>query len=385
MAAFKTITEMKDVLLGEPVRVEVRLLQLDSHNPRLVSATNIDSDDDVIRELHDEGELSELLQSISSNGYLDFEPLVVTLVKPSDKRLTVLEGNRRLAAIRVLTDKKLAARLSIAAPDIPPSLAPTLDAVRVIRVASRADARPFIAFKHINGPHRWESFAKAKFAADWYAAEKKKGEQGLSLTQIAERIGDNHDTIKRMVAAIYVLDQAEEKRIFLIGNRTTKKFPFSHLYTALSRSEYMTYLGLDEGWTRFDPKPNPISKANLPKLREVLSWIFGSKNDDELPVIRSQNPDIKNLGIVLSHTAAVRVLREQRSLEKALAQATPPEEKLSSALVRSLGYLQEAVNNLRAFDGNDRSLFDIVEDISELVDTLHSRMTEKMEKAKESK
>jgi hypothetical protein len=385
MAATTAISKISDVPLGEPVRVDVGLLQLDAHNPRLIIAAEVHNDDAIIRELHDEGELSELLQSISSNGYLDFEPLVVTLVKSSEKRLTVLEGNRRLAAIRVLTDPKLAERLSISAPEVPTSLADTLKAVRVIRVATRAEARPFIAFKHINGPHRWESFAKAKFAADWYAAEKKRGKEGLSLTDIAERIGDNHDTIKRMVAAIYVLDQADESKVFSIDNRTTRKFPFSHLYTALSRSEYMTYLGLDEGWTRFDPKPNPISKSNLSKLKEVLSWIFGSRKDDELPIIRSQNPDIKNLGIVLSHSSAVHVLREQRNLEKALAQATPPEEKLSSALVRSLGSLQEAVNNLRAFDGTDRSLFDIVEDISELVETLRSRMSEKMDKAKESK
>lgn len=386
MAAPKVISGIDDVPLGEPVRVETGLLQLDPHNPRLItSANDIRNDDAVIRELHDEGELSELLQSIASNGYLDFEPLVVTLVKPSDRRLTVLEGNRRLAAIRVLTDPKLASRLSITAPEVGASLAPTLKAVRVIRVGSRADARPFIAFKHINGPHRWESYAKAKFAADWYAAEKKRGEAGLSLTEIAERIGDNHDTIKRMVAAIYVLDQAEERRLFSVDDRTTRKFPFSHLYTALSRSEYMAYLGLDEGWTRFDPKPNPISKQNLPKLKEILNWIFGSKKDNQLPVVRSQNPDIKNLGVVLSHSAAVHVLREQRDLEKALAQATPPEEKFSSALVRSLGHLQEAVSNLRAFDGSDRSLFEIVEDISELVDTLHTRMKEKMDKAKETK
>jgi len=386
MATAKVISSISDVPIGEPVRVETDLLQLDSLNPRLItSAVDTRSDDATIRELHEEGELSELLQSISSNGYLDFEPLVVTLIKPSDKRLTVLEGNRRLAAIRVLTDPKIAARLSISAPDVPTALASTLKAVRVMRVAARADARPFIAFKHINGPHRWESFAKAKFAADWYNAEKEKGDSGLSLNEIAERIGDNHDTIKRMVAAIYVLDQAQAKKIFSVDDRTTKRFPFSHLYTALSRSEYMTYLGLDEGWTRFDPKPDPITNQNLPKLKDVLNWIFGSKKDGELPVVRSQNPDIKNLGQVLAHSAAVHVLREQRDLEKALAQATPVGEKFSSALVRSLSDLQEAVSNLRAFDGKDRSLFDLVEEISELVQTLHSRMTEKMEKAKESK
>jgi hypothetical protein len=386
MAQSEAISDIDSVPFGEPVRIVTDLLQLDARNPRLISsAAHLRDDDAVIRELHDEGELSELLQSISSNGYLDFEPLVVTLIKSSDKRLTVLEGNRRLAAIRVLTEPTLASRLSITAPDVPAPLLPSLKAVRVIRVANREDARPFIAFKHINGPHRWESFAKAKFAADWYNTEKKRGEAGLSLNDISERIGDNHDTIKRMIAAVYVLDQAKETNIFVIEDRTTTKFPFSHLYTALSRSEYMAYLGLDEGWTRFDPKPNPVVKSNLPKLKEVLSWIFGSKKDGNFPIIRSQNPDIKNLGVVLAHSAAVHVLREQRDLDKALSQATPPEEKLSSALVRSLSSLQEAVNNLRAFDGTDRSLFEIVEEISELVEQLRGRMTEKMEKAKEAK
>ncbi len=380
------ISRIVDVPIGEPVMVETDLLQLDASNPRLINSDSAKrTDDAIIRELHDVGELSELLQSISSNGYLDFEPLVVSLIDVSDTHLTVLEGNRRLAAIRVLTDPALAKRLSITRPYVPPAVVPTLKAVRVMRVANRADARPFIAFKHINGPHRWESFAKAKFAANWYDAEKKLGEKGLSLTQIAERIGDNHDTIKRMVAAIYVLNQAQEEAIFSVDDRATRKFPFSHLYTALSRSEYMKYLGLDEGWTRFDPKPSPINKENLPKLAEVLNWVFGSKQGDQRPVVQSQNPDIKNLGTVLAHSGAVHVLREQRDLEKALSQAVPPEEKLSSALVRCRDELREAVNNLRAFSGTDRALFEIVEDIVDLTETLRSRMQDKIDKVKDPK
>ena len=146
----------------------------------------------------------------------------------------------------------------------------------------------------------------------------------------------------------------------------------------------MKYLGLDESWNRFDPKPNPVARQHLQRLKEVLHWIFGSKKDGERPVIRSQNPDIKNLGIVLADTGAVHVLREQRDLERALTQATPPEERLSSALVRSRESLQDAVNGLRAFDGSDRALFAIVEDIVELAQTLKVRMAEKMEKAKHS-
>ncbi|MEZ5284996.1 MAG: hypothetical protein R2712_09350 [Vicinamibacterales bacterium] len=35
-------------------------------------------------------------------------------------------------------------------------------------------AREFIGFKHINGPHKWDAIAKARFAANWYRKERGK-------------------------------------------------------------------------------------------------------------------------------------------------------------------------------------------------------------------
>ena len=67
----------------------------------------------------------------------------------------------------------------------------------------------YIGFKHINGPHRWDALAKARFAATWYRKERK---HGLTLEKIAQRLGDRHDTVVRLVNGIFVLDQAEEKR-----------------------------------------------------------------------------------------------------------------------------------------------------------------------------
>jgi len=56
----------------------------------------------------------------------------------------------------------------------------------------------------------------------------------VTLEEISGKIGDRHDTIKRMVAAIYVLEQAEREGIFSLSDRKIAKFNFSHLYTALS-------------------------------------------------------------------------------------------------------------------------------------------------------
>lgn len=376
----KATRKSTELPFNEPELISPNELSLDPDNPRLILGPGgKPSEDTIIRLLHREGELGELLQSISSSGYLDFEPLVV--LRPGSKgTYTTLEGNRRLAALKLFRDQALADRLQIQLPDLSAKDRKSLESVRVIRVHSRADARSFIAFKHINGPHRWDSYAKAKYAANWYKEELESNPEA-SLTDIAETIGDRHETIKRMVAAIYVLEQADNESIFSIDDRATRRFPFSHLYTALSRSEYMVYLGLEGGWTGWEPEPNPIPQDRLARLQEVLHWIYGFKPDDIEPVIRSQNPDIKRLGEVLNSRAAIAVLRSEKSLTKAYEQTTPVDEKLSASLVAGQKALREAVSSLKAYDGKDRSLLDIAEEIRESAEIVHDRMKSRFEVA----
>ncbi len=304
--------------VGTTRRVPVEQLRLDRHNPRLVGAAAAASDEAIIAQLYRSAELDELLQSISTNGYLDIEPLVA-VAAPEGDALIVLEGNRRLATLRLLREpdlvRKIASseRLTISVPDFENAVRPTFGRVTVYQVASRQEARPFIGFKHINGPAKWDAYAKARFAADWYRQE------GVTLEQIAEAVGDRHATVKRMVSAIYVLEQASKRNLFEIDDRDTPKFNFSHLYTALSRSQYMDYLGLEPGWARHDPQPDQIPEDKLPELKNVLVWIYGSESADTRPVVRVQNPDIKRLGEVLAHTEARHVLEQTGDLDQAHA------------------------------------------------------------------
>lgn len=369
-----TLKQPADVPLQKNCKVPAEWLRLDFRNPRLIGFGEGTTDEKIIAQLYRSEELSELLQSIAANGYLDIEPLIVEL---QDDSFTVLEGNRRLAAIRLFREEGLAdrihqsERLRIAVPDLPEEFRPTLESVSVYRVASRDDARSFIGFKHINGAAKWESYAKAKFAADWFRTGN------TSLEKIAEKIGDKHDTIKRMVAAIYVLEQAETAGIFSLDDRNAAKFNFSHLYTALSRSQYMEFLGLDAAWARYEPQPNPIPTNKLNALKDVLVWIYGSKSENKQPVIQSQNPDIKRLGEVLCSTEGLHMLRAERSLDESHSSTQPADERLSSSLIRARNMLREATNGLRGYDGRDESLLNIAEDISETAQTILSRMQKK--------
>ena len=367
-----------DIPLASVMPVPVEWLVLDHQNPRLVSINGEASDTAIIAQLYRAEDLSELLQSIAANGYLDIEPLIVLEEKG---RLIVLEGNRRLAAIRLFQKPGLATcvfdqeRVKITPPDISDRLRSTLDSVSVYRVADRKAARSFIGFKHINGAAKWESYAKAKFAADWYR------DDGVSLADIAARIGDKHDTIKRMVNAIYVLEQAASAGIFRIEDRVNPRFNFSHLYTALSRAPYMEFLGLEAAWSRYDPSPDPIPSDKLDQLCEILKWLYGSQEENASPVVQSQNPDIKHLGEVLTSSAGLTVLRATSSLSEAQASTQPADRKFSEALLRARREVREASNSLRGFDGHDRALVDIAEDISETAQTMHDRMKKKMREA----
>lgn len=82
-------------------KVPTEQLCLDRLNPRLLGESKNESDEAIIARLYRAAELDELLQSITANGYLDIEPLIV-IHHPDGSGYIVLEGNRRLAALRLL-------------------------------------------------------------------------------------------------------------------------------------------------------------------------------------------------------------------------------------------------------------------------------------------
>lgn len=365
--------------VGTTAKASIARLQLDRDSPRLMDREEHATDQSFIARLHSAG-LDDLLQSISTNGYLDIEPLIAMGTADSDE-LTVLEGNRRLAALRLLREPELASRIAaptsvrITVPKVEDSLRHTLDEVTVYRVEKRDHARAFIGFKHINGTAKWSAYAKARFAADWY----REGEVGID--RIASALGDRHGTVKRMVAAIYVLEQATGERLFDIEDRCTPKFNFAHLFAALSRSQYQEYLGLASDWPPDEPRPAPVPREKLACLREVLLWIYGSTAADIPPTVRTMNPDIRRLGEVLPHAEAREILAAGYALHQAHAATEPMDRRFLLSLLQARTAIRDAAGSLRAYDGQDESLLDITEDVKATSDGVYRNMLGKRREA----
>ena len=148
-------------------RMSVDDLLFDAENPRLVEYTlsATPSQFDLLKALWEKMAVEEVAMSIAHSGYFEHEPLFVE--RRSDGKFVVIEGNRRLAAVKLLLDGEL--RKRIGAKDLPSidaidrSRRATLQTLPVIQTTRKKVWR-YLGFKHVNGPSTWGSYAKAQYS-----------------------------------------------------------------------------------------------------------------------------------------------------------------------------------------------------------------------------
>lgn len=364
--------------LRESKLCPIGLLQLDKVNPRLQTGGEFIVDDElsIINALSDIAALDELITSICNNKYLNLEPLIV--IGDSDNGpFRVLEGNRRLASIKLISDPVLAKEVGVKVPqNIDQEIKDSFSEVLVYRVEKEVDARAFIGFKHINGPQRWDAYAKARYVTEWYKNSNGK----TSISEIAAKMGDNNNTLRAYIYSILILEQAETEKVWSIKDRSNVgRFGFSHFYTALGRKEYQEFLGLTGGWSDTPPM-KPLDSNKLDDLAEVLAYLYGSKSDDRTPLIKSQNPDLKDIGLALVHPTARLILQNRGTLDEARDELKSASDAFHDALTVVNIKISRAIKLMPKYDGGRIEIDDLVDEIFEQADTLKTMNDKKKQR-----
>lgn len=332
-------------------------LHFDRHNPRLFLKRE-QSEDELILRLWREFAVDEVALSIAHNGYFRHEPLFVTT---EGKRRVVVEGNRRLAAVRLLCSSEL--REQVGATDLP-----TISSVRKKELkklptieCQRGEIWQYIGFKHVNGPQPWRSYAKAEYVA-WV-----HNELNVPLEDIADKIGDRHATVSRHYRGLMVLHQAESSGVYDIADRWKNHFAFSHLFTGLGYRNIQKFLGIDNA-TSF--QPNPIPENNLKNLGYFLRWLYGQKSTNTRPLVQSQNPDLRRLEDTLGYEPGLIALKRGLPLDIAEEISTGDEELFRANLMDARRHLQYARGKQLTGDRGDVDTLQIAREILDLADHL---------------
>lgn len=343
------------------VDLPVDQLRLDTENPRLAWRLDGDSQEKLARILWTEMSVDEVAWSIAENGFFRSEPLFVIIADPEEtnpkkREYIVIEGNRRLTAVLLLRDDKLRKKLNATKlPDIDSDRRTSLDQLPAIVYKDRESLWTTVGFRHINGIKAWDSFSKAEYVANVHE------NYGVSLDEIADRIGDRHDTVKRLYRGIKILEQAEQQGIFAKEDRTRNRFYFSHLYTAVDQKEFQDFLGIERDSSL---SPHPVPGDRLGELGELMTWLYGKKSQGTEPVVRKQNPDLNSLRRIIGVPESLSALRKGYSLDRSFDIAIGDKQRFRDALTSAKIELQTAQSTVVTGYFGDEDLYRLIRDIN---------------------
>ena len=319
------------------VMVPVENLLLDHANPRLSSGAGGSSQEALLEELYRRYNLRDVLLSLAQHGYFSEEPLIAVPRGNGDidkaKEFTVVEGNRRLAALKLLLFEE--ARKSVDSKGLPePTIEalPKLNPVPVKLYEHRAEIIPYLGVRHITGVKPWDSQSKAKYVRELV-------EEGYSISEVTKMVASRSDVVSRGLLTLYVLEQANNNAAEPWGEQA-ESFSFSFLYTALGYSSTQKLLGLSGDAIR-EPQKDPVSEDRLGELNRVMVDLYGTP-DGSKPAVLDDSREIAHLAAIYDSPEAFEALRIGMSLEQAYRKSGGERTELVELIREASGKLDEA-------------------------------------------
>lgn len=321
--------------LGIPTELPINQLRLDPLNPRLPESYKGKSQSQLLEYIAEAYSASDVARSVALHGYFHSEPLIV--IGEANDLYTVVEGNRRLVALKILSEPTLANDLDDA--DEWRELAGRADIQQMIPVViapDRQSVAPIIGYRHISGIEPWDPYAQARFIASLVDSDQ------LEFQDVADRVGERPSDVAAKYRNFATVTQAAD--IFEID--TTRVIASFGVFTRVMTSlPLRTYIGAPAP-ADVDPGTPPLPSDSATKVRELVSWVFGDDTNDA--VIR-ESRDITDLGQVVSSDDGLRILKETRNLQSAFIAAGGLRERLLRRLTNARNSLDEAQDDFATY------------------------------------
>jgi len=261
----------------------------------------------------------QIAESIARHGFFESEPLIAVLEHDHYK---VIEGNRRLTALKALGDDQLReemARENSGWKKVPRTILP--DLLPVVIVDDPSSVIPLLGFRHISGIEPWDPYAQARYIA-------RLVDEGQQLDNIADLVGRTRTEVRSMYRDHEILRQAQEEFGLEVARARNS---FGVLNAAMGRVSIRSYIDAPAP-REVDPDIWPLPSGKKGELSRVLTYVFGDSRG-EGRVIRDSR-QLLQLGKVLADSSgrAIRILDQTRSLDEALDSIADPDAQFINSL-----------------------------------------------------
>ncbi|TVT33077.1 hypothetical protein [Marinobacter vinifirmus] len=371
--------------------VDIDDLLLDPRNPRLPESIER-TEREILGYMASQTSIEDLVSAIAQNDYFAGEPVIAVPHPASSEqegsddsqKYVVVEGNRRLTAVKILQDIDIIEHPGLRLREIYDNAIHRPSSIPVIVRASREAVIPYLGYRHITGVKEWEPLAKARYIYDLFILSNESDSPEDRYRFVAKQIGSRYDHIKRNLDALAAYRVIEENGYFGIRGLSESSIKFGVLMTAINDSNIGRYVGVCEEDDHGDFYPvHPIINhkvINVRNLHQLCRWIYEKKENGKSVLGESRN--IRQLSHVLKNEKATKILIDGASLEYAHRQTEGVTEDLKQSLYEAEALISQAASVVAHVRYEDE-LLELARSMRENIKLIGNTLKDKQRQASE--
>jgi hypothetical protein len=209
----------------------------------------------------------ELMQAIGENDFFAGEQLLVVRDNLSPDRYTVIEGNRRLTAVKLLNDPSLATVKSSLANRVFEESKFNPQEIPCLIFSEKESIIKYLGFRHITGIKSWRLLEKARYLYSLWHETLKELEFLNASRELAKMIGSRKDYVERLITGFEVYKVIEDNKFFKIKGLDDTNFYFNYISDSLNRPNIREFLGV-----KLDSQ-DPAKTLNYNNLKSLSLWL----------------------------------------------------------------------------------------------------------------
>lgn len=350
-------------------------LYLDPGNPRLPERLINAVEKDVLNWMLTDATLVDLMASIAENGFFNGEPI---LVIEEDNRHIVVEGNRRLASIKLLKNPDLATespRTIKAIAEIATQKNNIPEQIWVYKCANRNEVRNYLGFRHISGVKQWPLISKARYLYDLF--QKKERIDYEVYKEIAKEIGSKGNYVRKLLIGYQAFQIIKTRNWFGMGEYLNEEsFDLSLISDVLNGQPIVAeYAGIDVN------NSLPFAGVKMNEFEQLSKWLYQITSTGKTRIGDNRNLRLLNK-ILQNEEARIAFIEDGKSITEAAELTDLSDENIRFYLNEAYYHLNEAQKLLHKAKAPTKKDEALIDDISSSVAVIeaHIRKTIRLNK-----
>ena len=279
--------------------------------------------------------VQDLLDSFKANGFLEVD--MIQLKKLGDNNYLVLEGNRRVTALKILQEDYKAGldigKFNISTFGSIPSFIHEDD--------DKSTHRIIMGLKHISGNKKWPAINQAKLIYDYLKEYREDGNYYEEEINLCESLGITKTKLRTSQRAYHLILQYKESDY---GDQFNSDMYYSFAEIT-KRPSIKKWICWNDSLYYAENEDNILRLFSWLSIREENEEVDDGEIEDSKkhPIIITKYREIQDLAKFINNDDALNIMEEENSVAQGLVASGSKEQE---SYEHSIKVLKEHVGNL---------------------------------------